>query len=71
MRLCADVGVDLRETEALARGIVDQRVACDHLAFAEVSLAGDLLPDWYDDWVLIERERFHQLRLHALEALCG
>ncbi|MGH8905017.1 MAG: AfsR/SARP family transcriptional regulator [Egibacteraceae bacterium] len=71
VRLCADVGVDLRETEALARGIVDQRVRCDHLEFAEVSLAGDLLPDWYDDWVLIERERFHQLRLHALEALCG
>src|SRR5262249_34948935 len=28
------------------------------------------LPDWYDDWVVIERERFRQLRLHALEALC-
>lgn len=32
--------------------------------------AGDLLPDWYDDWVIVERERFRQLRLHALEALC-
>jgi DNA-binding SARP family transcriptional activator len=32
--------------------------------------SGDLLPDWYEDWVLIERERFRQLRLHALEALC-
>jgi DNA-binding SARP family transcriptional activator len=30
----------------------------------------DLLPDWYEDWVLVERERFRQLRLHALEALC-
>jgi DNA-binding SARP family transcriptional activator len=29
----------------------------------------DLLPDWYDDWLAIERERFRQLRLHGLEAL--
>jgi SARP family transcriptional regulator, regulator of embCAB operon len=28
----------------------------------------DLLPDWYDDWVTVERERFRQSRLHALEA---
>ena len=34
------------------------------------TLAGDILPDWYDDWVLVARERFRQLRLHALEALC-
>jgi DNA-binding SARP family transcriptional activator len=32
------------------------------------SLEGDLLPDWYDDWVVVERERLRQLRLHALEA---
>jgi DNA-binding SARP family transcriptional activator len=30
---------------------------------------GDLLPGWYDDWVLVERERIRELRLHALEAL--
>ena len=31
----------------------------------------DLLPGWYDDWVLLERERLRQLRLHMLEQLAG
>jgi DNA-binding SARP family transcriptional activator len=29
----------------------------------------DLLPGWYDDWVLFERERLRQRLLHAIEAL--
>lgn len=29
----------------------------------------ELLPGWYDDWVLMERERLRQRVLHALEAL--
>jgi two-component SAPR family response regulator len=29
----------------------------------------ELLPGWYDDWALFERERIRQLLLHALEAL--
>ena len=32
--------------------------------------AGDLLPDWYDEWLVFERERVRLLRLLALEALC-
>lgn len=33
-------------------------------------LAGtELLPGWYEDWVLAEREQLRQLRLHGLEAL--
>ena len=28
----------------------------------------ELLPGWYDDWVLLERERLRQLWLHGLEA---
>lgn len=30
---------------------------------------GDLLAGWDDEWVLFERERFRQMRLHLLEAL--
>jgi DNA-binding SARP family transcriptional activator len=29
-----------------------------------------LLPGWYDDWVLLERERLRQVRLHVCEAMC-
>lgn len=35
----------------------------DHLSRAE------LLPGWYDDWVVFEQERLRQLRLSALELL--
>lgn len=31
------------------------------------SLDSDLLPDWYDDWLTIERERFRQLHFAMLE----
>lgn len=30
---------------------------------------GELLPGWYDDWVILERERHRQDRLHALDRL--
>ncbi|MGC5052320.1 AfsR/SARP family transcriptional regulator [Micromonospora sp. DT48] len=40
---------------------------------AEAIAAGrhDLLPGWYDDWVLADRERLRQLRLHMLEQVAG
>jgi DNA-binding SARP family transcriptional activator len=62
-----DVAVDVREAKALAQRVLGGR----HDGAAEaLCLAGELLPDWYDDWVVLDRERFRQLRLHALEALC-
>lgn len=36
----------------------------------ELEMSRDLLPDWDDEWVLLERERFRQVRLHALERSC-
>jgi DNA-binding SARP family transcriptional activator len=33
--------------------------------------ADELLPGWYDDWVLFERERLRQMRLRALEVLAS
>lgn len=32
-------------------------------------LSWDLLPTWYDDWLVIDRERQRQIRLHALERM--
>jgi DNA-binding SARP family transcriptional activator len=36
---------------------------------AAIDYEGDLLPDWDEDWLLAERERLRQLRLHLLEQL--
>jgi DNA-binding SARP family transcriptional activator len=67
LRLGAEVSVDLRVAEARAHSLLRG----DRDTRAEFSaLARDLLPDWYEDWVLFERERFRQLRLRALETLC-
>jgi DNA-binding SARP family transcriptional activator len=52
-----------------AKRLVDGgRVADDDVRTARAAWA-DLLPGWYDDWVVAEREQLRQLRLHALEAL--
>jgi DNA-binding SARP family transcriptional activator len=65
--LSREVVVDVRRVAALARGLLEHPEAASELERSE--LDGDLLPDWYDDWVLVERERLRQLRLHALEQL--
>ena len=43
------------------------RAAC--LRTLPVLMRGDLLPGWYDDWVIYERARLAQLRLQALHLL--
>lgn len=69
LRLGSEVEVDLREAEVLVRGELEH-VATASLDPIPHALVCDLLPDWYEDWVLIEREQFRQLRLRALDALC-
>ena len=70
LRLASSVCVDVKEASALAHRIVNPGVACEMDDLSAGAFHGDLLPDWYDDWVLVERERFRQIRLHALEAGC-
>lgn len=61
------VVVDLREAERAARHALDGGA----LEVDASLLNDDLLPDWYDDWVLFERESFRQLRLRALDAVAS
>ena len=71
MSLSPAIEVDLRAGEALAHRVLDPSQALDEVAAVnEEALTADLLPDWTEDWVLMERESYHQLRLRALEALC-
>ncbi len=67
--LAPRVRVDLHEGLRLAAGILDGSPEATPSTAAD-GLAGELLPDWYDEWVLVERERFNELRVHALELLC-
>jgi DNA-binding SARP family transcriptional activator len=71
--LCLEpaVRVDVRDSIGAARRLLDpDATATDLDVAAEVSLGRDVLPDWDDDWALLERERFRQIRLHALERRC-
>lgn len=71
IELSPQVTVDFREGEALARRVLDPTQDLDDVeGLNDEVLSADLLPDWTEDWVLIEREAYHQLRLRALEALC-
>ena len=73
VRLGGDVAVDLRASTEHARELIERPTACAAAAGDTAVRAGlleaDILPDWDDDWVLLERERHRQLRIHGLEAL--
>ncbi len=84
IRLGPAVSVDLDDAVAEARREVDGGPGAGPAGLAGLAGApaptwerfrAEVLPQWYDDWVIVERERYRQLRLHALEALalrlCG
>jgi len=37
----------------------------------ELGLDAELLPGWYQEWVVVERERVHMQQVHGLELLCA
>jgi DNA-binding SARP family transcriptional activator len=64
LALAADVEVDLADALGLVRALPDIPTNHD----PDISLlSADILPGWTAPWVAVERERFRQLRLHALE----
>lgn len=69
LALAGGVRVDVRELEEWARRVSDPRRPLDDDGIPGSGSRGELLPGWFDDWVLVERERLRQLRMHALELM--
>jgi DNA-binding SARP family transcriptional activator len=70
LALNTDVLVDLHVIDQWATRVIEEAATGSDLAIsASWGDALDLLPGWYDDWVLMERERVRQRMLHALETL--
>src|SRR5829696_1388100 len=63
------VEVDVDVIGAAAHAVVAGEPTCPG-DVAALTTSGELLPDWYDEWLAADRERVRRLRVHALEALC-
>lgn len=70
LTLREEVVVDARVIGEWANRLIDGCATATDLAVRPGGVdALDLLPGWYEDWALMERERIRQRLLHALEAL--
>jgi DNA-binding SARP family transcriptional activator len=72
MALAMDITVDIHDAVAHAHRLLDTSCRCEDILTRQTrdDLSADLLPEWSDnEWVLIEQEQYHQLRLYALEAM--
>jgi DNA-binding SARP family transcriptional activator len=68
LRLADHVDVDVHRAWREAEGVLDGELGDPEVT---ADLAYDILPDWDDEWIRPERDRFRQVRLHALEKLSG
>jgi DNA-binding SARP family transcriptional activator len=70
MALAQDVCVDVEHLADWAGRLVGGCPVDADLSMTDVPPdALDMLPGWYDDWVVVNRERIRQRVMHALEAL--
>jgi DNA-binding SARP family transcriptional activator len=71
IQLADAVDVDLHRMVDAAQRLI---ASCTHSELGQLTpgdYTNDLLPDWDEDWLVLERERWRQLRIHALEAIAG
>jgi DNA-binding SARP family transcriptional activator len=69
VELESSVEIDLHSMIAQSKGLSarlpEATIGPDPSLFSR-----ELLPDWDEEWLVLERERVRQIRMHALEALC-
>lgn len=69
LSLDSDVEVDVRVLVGTASAVLDEGGEAADREALRILRSDELLVGWYDDWVVLHRERIRQLRLHALEVL--
>jgi DNA-binding SARP family transcriptional activator len=70
VRLAPEVSVDLWDSERSAQHLHRPEALADEETPTDpADWCHDLLPEWGDEWLVMERESYRQLRLHALERL--
>lgn len=67
--LDALVEVDVERSLCQAARLLNEDGALAPDDTATTGLVADLLPDWEEEWLIVERERIRQVRIHALVAL--
>jgi DNA-binding SARP family transcriptional activator len=70
LTLSPTVRVDLYRVRESARQVIEgvQPLPIDWACLVS-DLGRDLLPGWVEDWLILERERWDQMRVYALEGL--
>jgi DNA-binding SARP family transcriptional activator len=61
------VETDVAELTDASQRLIDDGAPPNSKDVFDLIHAGELLPGWYDDWLIVERERIRQRRLHMLE----
>ncbi len=69
--IAPDVAIDYISASAKGKELCSSQPPLTKADFDLEPFAHDLLPGWYDDWIVFEREAFRQLRFGALEAIAS
>jgi len=65
--LTNNVAVDLVDLTDLTREILDGPTRSTLARLPELIAGAGVLPSWDEEWLIVDRERYRALRLHALE----
>lgn len=72
LQLAVGMHIDLEHTTRMVKRILSSDPVADEQLAQDVlsaNLMDDLLPDWDEEWLVHDQDRYRQLRLTALEAL--
>jgi DNA-binding SARP family transcriptional activator len=70
LMLDPDLAVDVSDLTELSTHVLDRPETVSSEDLWRLLRANDILPGWEEEWLVVERERFRELRLYAMERVC-